>query len=216
MRSRFLDVLAEDQQRLLLSRCSRSRYSAGAYIFHAGEAGDTLHLIAKGRVAIQAGGFGTEPVTLALLGNGDVFGELSLLGNPRRSATVRAIEPTETLILHAADFHQLRHEEPKVNDFLIGILTAQVRRLTEQIIEQAEVPASKRVYRQLVRMADLFGATEPGQDLPVTQDQLASLASAGLRMTNKVVAEARRDGLVRTGRGRITVADYDGLARRAR
>jgi CRP/FNR family cyclic AMP-dependent transcriptional regulator len=216
MRSRFLDALAEDQQRLLLGRCTRARFSGGSFVFHAGEAGDTLHLIAKGRVAIQAGGWGGEPVTLAILGAGEVFGELSLLGEPRRSATVKALESTETLILHAADFQQLREAEPKVNDFLIGILTAQTRRLTQQLIENAEVPATKRVYRQLVRMADLYGAKEPGQDLPITQDQVASMASVGLRLTNKVMADARNAGLITTGRGRITIADYPGLVRRAR
>jgi CRP/FNR family transcriptional regulator, cyclic AMP receptor protein len=216
MRSRFLDLLGEDQQRLLLGRCNRARFPAGSFIFHAGEAGDTLHLIAKGRVAVQAGGWGGDPVTLTILGAGDVFGELAMLGDARRSATIRAIEATETMILRAADFHRLRQEEPKVNDFLIGILAAQTRRLTDQIVEHAEVPATKRVYRQLVRMADLFDATEPGREVPITQDQLASMASAGLRLTNKVIADARAAGLVSTGRGRIKVADYPGLVRRAR
>jgi len=216
MRSRFLDVLAGDQQRLLLGRCTRARYRSGAFVFHAGEAGDTLHLIAKGRVAIQAGGWGAEPVTLAILGSGEVFGELSLLGEPRRTATVKALEPTETLILRSADFHQLRADEPKVNDFLIGILTAQIRRLTQQVVENAEVPAATRVYRQLLKMAEIFGATEPGRDMPVTQDQVASMASVGLRLTNKVIADARTAGLLATGRGRITVLDYQGLSRRAR
>ena len=216
MRSRFLDVLAEDQQRLLLGRCARARFRGGSFVFHAGEAGDTLHIIAKGRVAIQAGGWAGDPVTLAILGSGEVFGELSLIGEPRRSASVKALEPTETLILRSADFQDLREQEPKVNDFLIGILTAQIRRLTQQVVENAEVPAATRVYRQLVKMADLFGATEAGQDLPVTQDQVASMASVGLRLTNKVIADARAAGLVTTGRGRITVVDYPGLVRRAR
>ncbi len=216
MHSRFLDVLAPDQQRLLLGRCTRARFEPGSFVFHAGEAGDTLHLIAKGRVAIQAGGWGSEPVTLAILGQGDVFGELALLDGARRTATVKSIELTETLILRASEFHRLRQEEPQVNDFLIGILAAQTRRLTEQIVEHAEVPAPKRIYRQLVKMADLFGATEPGQDVPITQEQLASMASAGLRLTNKVIADARGAGLVSTGRGRITVDDYAGLVRRAR
>jgi CRP/FNR family transcriptional regulator, cyclic AMP receptor protein len=216
MQSPFLDILTEDTQRLVLGRCTRARFRSGSYLFHAGEAGDTLHLIAKGRVAIQVGGWGGDPVTLAILGSGDVFGELSLLGEHRRSATVKALEATETLILRAADFQKLREEEPRVNDFLIGILTAQIRRLTQQVVENAEVPATKRVYRHLVKMADLFDATEGGRDLPITQDQLASMASVGLRMTNKVVADARRAGLLTTGRGRITIEDYAGLTRRAR
>jgi CRP/FNR family cyclic AMP-dependent transcriptional regulator len=216
MQHPLLDVLAEEDRRAITAHCTRARFPSGAFVFHAGEAGDTLHIIAKGRVAVLAGGWGGDPVTLAILGVGEVFGELALLGDDHRTATIRAIEPSETLILRAADFDRLRAERPKLNDFLITILAQQVARLTRQVIEIAEVPASKRVYRRLVELAAMFGGEGDGAAIPVSQDQLASMASTKLRITNKVIAEARAAGLVSTGRRRILILNYEGLRQKAR
>lgn len=215
MSQRFMDIMDDDERRSVLAGCTRARFQNGAYVFHAGEAGDTLHMVTKGRVAVLAGGWGGDPITLAILGAGDVFGELAMLGDQRRTATIMAIEPTETMVLSLSDFERLRRRQPKLNDFLLRILAHQVQSLTRRVVEISEVPATKRVYRRLVEMADLFGVTTEETEVPVTQDQLASLACAQLRTVSKVLAEARRAQLIDTGRRRIRILDLDELRRRA-
>jgi CRP/FNR family transcriptional regulator, cyclic AMP receptor protein len=213
----FLSATDEAGRRAILQGCPRRRFAAGAFIFHAGEAGDTLHLIRKGRVAVLAVQSFGETRILAILGVGDTFGELALLlEGHQRTATVQAIEATETQVLNRSQLEELRASGGAIDRFLVDLLAHQVNRLTEQLVELAEVPAPVRVYRRIVDLATVFGATKPGSHLPVTQAQIASMAGVGLRVTSRVIADARRDGLVDTGWRHMTVLDLPEIRRRSR
>jgi CRP/FNR family transcriptional regulator, cyclic AMP receptor protein len=215
--SQLLDELSHDARRRLLQRCNRVRFGSGAYIFHAGEAGDSLHIIESGRVAVLAGGALGEPVTLMILSAGDVFGELALLSvEHRRTATIQAMTTTETFVLHRADFEDVRRTHPSVDRFLIRLLAEDVRRLTEQVVEAAELPAPTRIYRRIVRLGTLFEVAGSNTPIPVSQTQLASMAGAKLRVTNAVLAKAKGDGVLDLARRRIAVLDWNEVHRRAR
>ena len=213
----FLDATDEIGRRDILQGCPRRRFPSGAFVFHAGEAGDTLHLVRKGRVAVMAPQSLGEMRTLAILGVGEPFGEMAiLLEGHRRTATVQALEPTETQVLSRSQVEELRASGRAIDRFLVDLLARRVDRLTAQLIELTEVPAPVRVYRRIVDLATLFAATKPGSDIPVTQAQIASMAGAKLRITNKVITDARRDGLVETGWHRLTVLDLPEIRRRAK
>jgi CRP-like cAMP-binding protein len=205
------------ERRDVLMRCRRRRFRAGAFIFHEGEAGDTIHVIDRGLVAVLSGHALGDPVMLRVLGPHEVFGEQALLSARRtRMATVQALLATETMALSRTAFEELRQRHPSVERFLVAILAAEVRRLSQQIVELTELPAPIRVYRRIVSMAELFDATQDGAAILLAQHHLASLAYAKLRVTNRVLAEARRDGVVETARRRIVVLDWDRLRARAR
>jgi CRP/FNR family transcriptional regulator, cyclic AMP receptor protein len=214
--SKLLDVLGHDAQRRVLQRCNRMRFGAGAYIFHAGEAGDSLHIIDSGRVLVTGGGALGEPVTLGILGPGDDFGMLALIGPEHRTATIQALTMTETLVLHRDDFEDMRRTHPSVDRFLIDLLASQVVRLTEQVVEAAELPAPTRIYRRLIHLGTLFEVAGSDSPIPVTQTQLASMAGAKLRVTSAVLTKARGDGILVLARRRIAVLDWTEVHRRAR
>lgn len=213
----LLASLSPDERRAVLKRCHRTRYRSGAFIYHAGQKGDALHLITRGRVTASAGGALGEPATLAIMGVGEAFGEMALIDpDHTRTATIRAIEPTETLILHQQDFDELRTRHPVVSELLISVLVARVRRLTEQVAELVEMPAPARIHRRLVGLGELFDVVDTDGPIRVSQNQLASLAGARLRVTNKVLSEARARGVLSTGRRCITVHDWATVRRIAR
>lgn len=217
MEASILAALDDADRRRVLQRTTRLRFARNAYVFHAGDAGDSVHLIDKGRVAVQAGGALGEPITLTVLAKGDVFGEQALLAEDHlRTATIQALELTETLMLRRADFEDLRRSFPSVDRFLVAVLARQVRRLTAQITEMAEVAAPVRVYRRLASLAEVFDAAGPGGEIPITQNQLASMAGVSLRLANKVVGEARAAGLLDTANRRIVVRNWDALVARCR
>jgi CRP-like cAMP-binding protein len=138
-----------------------------------------------------------DPVMLRVLGPDEVFGEQALLSaSPTRMATVQSLLATETMALSRSAFEELRRSHPSVDRFLVAVLAAEVRRLSQQIVELTELPAETRVYRRIVAMAELFDATEDGASIPLAQHHLASLAYAKLRATNRVLADARRDGVL--------------------
>jgi len=91
------------------------RYAAGEVIAHEGDPADTLHLVRSGRVAVGMATLYGNQVTFTLLGPGEVFGELALLGrDSRRSATLTALEATETVTLSKTEFDRLREQRAVV------------------------------------------------------------------------------------------------------
>ena len=210
------DALSADDQVRVLRHCSRLRFGKGAFIFHAGEAGDTVHLIETGKVAVLAGGSLGEPVMLTIMGQGEVFGEQGLLDpGHRRTATIQALTVVETMALRRDAFEELRHEHPTVDKLLIAILSQRVHRLTDAIIEFAELSAATRIYRRISQLATVFEVAGSDRPIPVTQAHVASMAAVKLRATNEVIGQARRDGVLTTARGRIVVVNWGELYRRA-
>ena len=204
------------EQSALLQRTHRQKFPAGAFVYHAGHPGDTLYVIAKGRVAVLSPTAADAPLTLRILGRGEAFGELALLTDShRRTATIQAIEPVETLVLNRNDFDDMRQRHPAVNDLLLASLSGLVERLSAQIAEMYECDGTTRIHRQLVRLGELFEATEPDGTIPITQHQLASIAGVKLRLTNRVLGEAVAAGMLSTGKRRIVVHDWAQVRRRA-
>ena len=216
----LLTALTEEARASLLHRCRRRQYGRGAYLVYEGDPGDSLHLIVRGRVAVLIGGADGNPFTVALMGAGDFFGEQALLNRAAvRGATIQAIEPTETLVVGRGEFEELRQQHPELDRLLIGVLVAMVDRLTRQVAELTDVPGTVRIYRRIVALAELYAddaATAPAPiEIPLTQDQLAGLAGVHLRLTSRVLGEARADGLLDTSKRRLVVRDLEGLRQRA-
>ena len=216
----LLAALTEEARASLLERCRRRQYGRGAYLVYEGDPGDSLHLIVRGRVAVLIGGAAGNPFTVALMGAGDFFGEQALLNQAAvRGATIQAIEPTETLVLGRGEFEELRQQHPEVDRLLIGVLVAMVDRLTRQVAELTDVPGTVRIYRRIVALAELYADERRGAsatiEIPLTQEQLAGLAGVHLRLTSRVLGEARAAGLLDTSKRRLVVRDLEGLRQRA-
>ena len=97
------------------------RFRRDETVFHQGDPGDALHVIAGGRVKIVLPSpDAAEPAILAALGPGDFFGELALLDGEPHSASVVALEPTETLMLGRADFERLFESQAGLRRALVG------------------------------------------------------------------------------------------------
>ena len=213
----LLDGIPEEPRRRVLAAGRLRRFARGEVIFHEDDPGDSLHLIAKGRVAVRVTTPLGEVATLAVLGPGDFFGELALIGRPEsRTATVTALEKTETISIHRDVFDTLKSEQPSVETFITGVLGAQVRRLSGQVLEALYVPADKRVLRRLWELAKLYGEGADGTVVPLTQEDLASVAGTSRATVNRVLGQATEAGFVEVSRGRIAVLDAATLEKRAR
>jgi CRP-like cAMP-binding protein len=212
----LLDGVPEEVRRRVLAGARLRRFARGEVVFHEGDPGDTLHLIAKGRVAIRVATALGDTATLAVLGAGDFFGELALLQERSRTASVVALEKTETLALHRDDFDQMASENPSVHAFLAQVLGAQVRRLTGQVMDALYVPAEKRVLRRLGELARVYAEGDGAVVIPLTQEDLATMAGTSRATVNRVLGEAEKSGIVEIGRMRISVVDRAALEKQGR
>lgn len=208
----LLASLSPEDRSTLLSSAHRRRYGTGEVIVREGDPGDALHLIAKGRVGVTLTTPGGSVALINVHGQGGAFGEQALIDpTSRRSATIAALEPTETLAVHRNTFDELRREQPGVDRLLVEVLSTEVRRLTNRLAEALYDSAEKRVMRRLLDLDAIYDGV-----VPLTQDNLASMAGTTCPTTNGVLQTLVAAGLVALGRGRLEVLDRPALELRAR
>src|SRR6202521_5625336 len=203
--------------RTLLANARRHRYAAGEVVFHEADPADSLHVIDSGRVSVGLTTNYGNQVTFAIQSRGEVFGELALLSpDSRRTATVTALERTETMAIYRGDFDRLRRDQPQVTEALLRILAARVRMLSERLTEALYVPAGGRVLRRLLEVAGTYLPAAGGGVVPLTQDQLGDLAGTARATVNRVLRREAARGVLKLERGRITILDREAIAGRAR
>ena len=216
MQWQLLDSLSEDDRRAVLSRCHRQRYPKGAFICHQGELGDSVHLIALGTVSIRVNGPAGDMITVDVMRPGNSFGEQALINEGAvRSATVVALERVETLRLTRDEFVALWEEHPGASMVVAKMLEARLRATSQALLDALHLPAETRVMRRLAFLADIYSG-HPTQSIPLTQDDIASMAGTTRQTVNRILGQAQDAGLVRLTRGRVIVIDPAGVARRAR
>jgi CRP/FNR family cyclic AMP-dependent transcriptional regulator len=200
-----------DVQRVLAG-ARRRRFGRGEVLFHEGDPGVTLHLVAKGRIAVRVTTPLGEVAMVDLLVPGDVLGELALLspGGMRR-ATATALEPTETLAVDQETFSAMRRGDPSVCEFLVQLLAARVHRLTDRLLEALYVPADVRLLRRVLELSEHYGDV-----IPLTQEDLAGLAGTTRATVNRVLRREEKCGTLALHRGRVTLVDRPSLAHRSR
>jgi CRP/FNR family transcriptional regulator, cyclic AMP receptor protein len=204
--------LPDESVRRIVADARRRRFAKREVLFHEGDPAASMHLIAKGRVAVRVSTPLGDVAMLDLLGAGEALGEMALLSpGATRSATAVALEPTETLAIDAARFAALRNEEPAVSDVLVRLLSARVRQLNNRLMEAMYVPVDVRLLRRVLELVDVYG-----EAITLTQEDLAGLAGATRATVNRVLRREQAFGTVLLSRGQLKVLDRTTLARRAR
>lgn len=207
----ILEPLDEDQRRAVLQTAVRRRYRNGDTLFHQGDAGDSFHLLDKGHTAVRVVSRRGDTITLDILEPGGSFGEQAILTSEhRRTASVVAIGEVETMMLHRDAFLDLQQRHPVVSNVLVALLAAQVRRLSEIVIDAHTLSADERVLKQLRRLSLGF-EHEGSATIPITQEDLASLAGTTRPTANRALQTLVADDVVRLRRGRIEVPAVDRL-----
>ena len=209
----LLAGLREEDRRVVLQSTLRRRFAKGEVIFHAGDPGDTLHLIVRGLVAVRATTPLGDVATFAVLGHDDFFGELALVGgHGRRTATVAAVTATETLSLDRAAVEELRLRHRAIDELLLEALAKQVERLSQQLLEALYVPVEKRLFRRLDALCD----TADDNVIALPQADIATIVGTTRPTVNRLLRSAEEEGIVALGRGTVTVVDRSAVQRKGR
>src|SRR3954452_12254594 len=209
MRWELLEGVPADDLQAVLGIARRRTFKRGEVVFHQDDPGDSLHLVVKGRFAISRRTAIGEEVLLAMRGPGEAFGELALVSDQDRSATVSALDPGETLCVHRIDFERLRTAHPSVDRMLVSLLAKQLHRMNQLLSEAFYESAKRRVLRPLLER-DEVGAD--GEEIRITQEQLGALAGASRSTVAAVLAAEQRRGSIEIRRGATVVRDAAALA----
>jgi CRP-like cAMP-binding protein len=204
-----LDFLAERANQLDLER--------GHTLFHQGDEGDTLYVVASGLVKVWvSSGEGGEMV-LATLRTPDAFGELSAVDGRPRSASATTLEPTTVLALDRATLLDAVHRHPGVADGMLRALGGLARRITEQTSDLVFLDLAGRLAKTLATLADRDGRVEGDAvvlALPLTQTELAEMVGGSRQSVNQSLKMFQNRGFLEL-RGRdVVINDLDALRRR--
>jgi len=197
------------------------RFRRGEVIFHAGDPGDALFVLASGSVKIIVPAEdGVEPAILTTIRDGGFFGELALLDGGARSATAVAVGPVEALVLHRQAFDRLVDEQPTIRRALLAALAGEIRRLTAQVEDLHFLDLPGRLARHLLRAsADADGSVAPGEvrlPWPYTQGELAGMIGGSRQSVNRLLGDLVGQGLLRFEGDELVIPDPRRLAVTAR
>lgn len=195
------------------------RFLKGDIVFNEGDDGDRLYVVSDGKVKlVHASPDGRETLQ-AVMGPGDMFGELSLFDPGPRTATVAAITDTVLLGLHQSALRPWLTGRPEVAEALLRALAQRLRRTNENLSDLVFSDVPGRVAKALLDLGEKFGESRPDGlfvEHDLTQEELAQLVGASRETVNKALADFVSRSWIRLESRSVTITDIDRLQRRAR
>jgi CRP-like cAMP-binding protein len=153
------------------------RYAKDDVVFHADESGDVFCLIKEGQVKITMISPEGKEIILSMLGPGDFFGEMALLDDEPRSATVVAMEPLELVTIWRADFLQILAENFSITKKLLATLSRRLRTASNRIESLATMDVYGRLARFFLDLAREHGKPLDNGYVSVTRPTHQSIAN---------------------------------------
>ncbi len=180
-----------------------------------GEPSDLVYFILDGTVKVYLPQMDGTQVTLNIQGPGDIIGELGVIDQAERSASVITLEATSTLWMARSHFLEMLQTIPRANENLLHSLVERVRRTTRLIRTFAALDVPGRIAHQLLLLAEEYGQNTPQGvliRLRLPQNDIAELVGASRRRANQVMVAFKRQGILSADQGgHITLHCPDAL-----
>jgi CRP/FNR family transcriptional regulator, cyclic AMP receptor protein len=177
-------------------------------VFREGDDSDTCYVVRDGHGRALREHPDGRVITLAQFGPGDIFGELAMFDDERRSATVETLDEVDAIAILGADMRRLLREHPDIAVKLVIALGRRLREANERLARQSFQTVQSRVagvLGELVRQAQREGAAGEDVLVTITQADIAQLAGSSRESASRFLAVLERAGVVTQGRGRIVV-----------
>jgi len=186
----------------------RQKFAAGAAVQHQGDAGNGFWLIETGRVMACRFSREGERTVYAVLGPGDLFGELACFADVPRQVDAVAESDAVLVWIDSVQIDRLLQGEPLIARWLLNSLANQLRIALDRIESNRGETAQSRMARILVDLA-----VREGPEIVTTQQQLADFVGVSRVTAGQILAGFAAEGLIQRGYGRIVVIDADALDR---
>lgn len=197
----------------LVSVGAKRRFRPGQTICRQGDPANSLLVVISGRAMVSLVSPNGEPMTTSVLGPGEIFGENAVLDGPAvLSASLVASSAVEILAVDADRLHGLQTKDPALADALLKVLASRVQSLTASLAEAFQLPAANRVLRCLAGLSSTYGEGGANNIVPIDQSELAAMAGVSRATANRALRREEAAGILRLGRGKITVIDPARLA----
>lgn len=209
--------LPESELQQFAGLIRRTTVPAGTLLITAPVPGDAVYFIVDGSVKVQLVSENGVELTIALLGPGEMVGEMSLVTGHGRSANVITREETTLVWLERRSFLKALDLSPGLSRNLVRLLSKRLQAANERLQALGTLDVTGRVARQVLELAERYGKPVPGQGihipLPVTQGELAEMIAATRERVNQIMVRLKRAGILSVDpASRIIVHRADVLA----
>jgi CRP-like cAMP-binding protein len=217
-RSPLFAALEPAAQQELRAQMVEVHLPRGQSLFDEGDPGDRLYVVTEGKVKLgRTAGDGRENL-LAVMGPGEMFGELSLFDPGPRTSTATAVTGTTLIGLGNADLDPWIRRRPDVSIAMLRALARRLRRTNDNLSDLVFSDVPGRVAKALLDLARRFGVQgDEGIHVThdLTQEELAQLVGASRETVNKALADFQQRGWLRHEARAVVLLDVDRLSRRA-
>jgi CRP-like cAMP-binding protein len=193
------------------------RLQAGDVLFHKGDDGSDMYVIASGRLKAFATSADGDDVVFRYMGPGEVIGELGAFVGGKRTANVSAVAPCELLMIQKRELNPLLKRNPTIAIRLLEALAARLVKLSEALEDNNFRPVSQRLAKCLLALAQRWGERSPRGavriDLQLHQGDLGDLVGATRESVNHLIRQWRDGHILEMRDGVITIHDLAALQR---
>jgi CRP/FNR family cyclic AMP-dependent transcriptional regulator len=188
-------TFSQDQLHALMAMITRRSAPRGAAIMHEGDPTDSLYIVISGRLKVMMGEADGKETILSIIGPGEFFGEMGLIDDNPRSASVVAIEPAELLALTKGAFRKCLAENSALAMAVMRVLVRRLREADRKIGSLAMLDVYGRVARLLLDMSEVVN----GQKVVtrrLTKQDIGKMVGASREMVSKVMKDLQVNGYI--------------------
>ena len=219
MSAPLFNALDAEAAAALHASMNERRLLRGDVLFAEGEPGDRLYVVTEGKIKLgHTSGDGRDSL-MAIMGEGEMFGELSLFDPGPRTSTATALTDAVVLGLGHTALRPWLTGRPEVAESLLQALAQRLRRTNEAMGDLVFSDVPGRVAKALLDLSERFGSPAPDGLLvthDMTQEELAQLVGASRETVNKALADFAQRGWLKLDSRSVVLLDVERLQRRAR
>ncbi|MEM1124676.1 MAG: Crp/Fnr family transcriptional regulator [Bacteroidota bacterium] len=201
-----------------LEKHTQKKYKKGAFIYIPNESASAMYLISTGRVKIGAYGANNKEITKAILGEGEVFGELSLIGENKRRDFAYAMEDTAVCMITVEEMKSLMKEYSGLQLFLMRIMGNRVLEIEQRLESLVFRDSRTRIIEYLLGLAQKKGQ-RVGYETVVrrflTHQDIANLTATSRQTVTTVLNDLRAKNIITFNRKRLLIRDLGLLEKEA-
>jgi CRP/FNR family transcriptional regulator, cyclic AMP receptor protein len=205
---------SDQQLAYLLPAVQHRRFPRGSYVIRAGEETDALYIILAGRAKVLIPDDDGNEVILSVIGPNEFFGEMGLLDDQPRSASVETLEACEMLRISRSAFLNCLKDNFDAAMLIIRNLVKRLREADRKIESLALIDVYGRVARLLIEMAKPVEGQWIIEKAPPKQE-IARMIGASREMVSRVVKDLNEKGVIRADKRKIYVLDRQSMGRRS-
>ena len=203
--------LSESELNSIQEICKTRKYPKNSMIILEEEMGDVVFIVMSGTVKITRVNDEGKEVILAMLGSGEVFGEMAILDGESRSANALSQENCEVVTINREDFLNLLKTNNKVALNLMTEFAIRLRKSDQQIEALSLDDAEHRIGVSILNLAEELGVIRQGvvtvDNLPYQQD-IANMAGTSRETVSRVMKTFEERGLITKTGHKLSIPDY--------